>query len=126
MAASPWAGDQSGVQHLHFKYGPIDVKPGQNNIALSDQQVPKPSVDGYILGIAPNPTKEQLMTMRWGENSLDAWSRMENNLLRVGSLNNKVDPTRFFDNRFIDYANKFDREKIYQLAAKHKSGQPLK
>ena len=53
-AASPWAGDQTGVQHLHFKYGPIDVKPGQNNIALSDLQVPKPAVDGYILGIAPN------------------------------------------------------------------------
>ena len=41
------------------------------------------------------------------------------------TVQNKVDPARFFDNRFIDYANGFDREKVYQLAAKYK-GQALK
>ena len=38
-------------------------------------------------------------------------------MLRIGSLKNKVDPAKFYDNRFIDAANKFDREKVYQLAA---------
>lgn len=51
---SPWAGDQRGVQHLKFQYGPIDILPGQNNIVFSDVDVPKPDVDGFIVGIAPN------------------------------------------------------------------------
>src|SRR5262249_44842005 len=51
---SPWAADQPGVQHLHFQYGPIQVQPGQNNIALSEGQVPKPTEDAYIVGIHPN------------------------------------------------------------------------
>jgi hypothetical protein len=49
---------------------------------------------------------------------------MQNNLLRVGSLQNKVDPARFFDNRFIDAANRFDREKLFLLAAKCRPGCP--
>jgi plastocyanin len=53
-AASPWAADQPGVQHLHFKYGPIQVQPGQNNISFSEGQVPKPQEDGFIVGIHPN------------------------------------------------------------------------
>jgi plastocyanin len=43
-----------GVEHLHFAYGPVDVLPGQNNIELSGLKVPKPDVDGYIVGIRPN------------------------------------------------------------------------
>ena len=43
-----------GVEHLHFSYGPIDVLPGQNNIEISGKKVPKPDVDGYIVGIRPN------------------------------------------------------------------------
>lgn len=43
-----------GTQHLKFKFGPIDVKPGQNFIEYSGGQVPKPPVDGYILRLAPN------------------------------------------------------------------------
>jgi plastocyanin len=53
-AVSPWAPDQPGVQHLHFKYGPIQVQPGQNNITFSQGEVPKPAEDGYIVGIHPN------------------------------------------------------------------------
>jgi plastocyanin len=52
--SSPWATDQPGVQHLQFEYGPIDIAPGQNNIVFDDDDVPKPDVDGYIVGIAPN------------------------------------------------------------------------
>ena len=46
--------DRPGVQHLHFAYGPIKILPGQNNIDLSGGNVPKPTVDGYIVGIRPN------------------------------------------------------------------------
>ena len=52
--ASPWAPDQPGVQHLHFKYGPVQIQPGQNNITFSEGEVPKPAEDGYIVGIHPN------------------------------------------------------------------------
>jgi NitT/TauT family transport system substrate-binding protein len=100
-------------------------KPDQRATAF-EQNMARVRQQNTLVGVAQNATKQQLMSMRWGENSLDAWTRMENNLLRVRSLKNKVDPARFFDNRFIDYANGFDREKIYQLAASHKSGQPLK
>src|SRR5690349_18696570 len=33
---------QPGVEHLKFKYGPIAIQPGQNNIVLSGTNVPKP------------------------------------------------------------------------------------
>ncbi len=46
--------NQDGVQHLKFTFGPIAIKPGQNNITISDGQVDKPKVDGYIVGIHPN------------------------------------------------------------------------
>ena len=41
-------GPQPGAQRMHFKFGPIDIQPGQNNIAYSGRDVPKPEVDGYI------------------------------------------------------------------------------
>jgi plastocyanin len=46
-----------GVQHLHFAYGPITIKSGQNTIEFSKGQVPKPEVDGWIVGIRPNIQK---------------------------------------------------------------------
>ena len=39
---------------MHFEIGPITVQPGQNNIAYSRKGIPKPDVDGFIVGIAPN------------------------------------------------------------------------
>ncbi len=53
-AAMRTAPTQDGVQHLTFKFGPIAIKPGQNNIVITDTQVDKPKVDGYIVGIHPN------------------------------------------------------------------------
>jgi plastocyanin len=47
-------GPAPGAQRLHFKFGPIDVQPGQNNIAYSGRSVPKPEVDGYITRIKPD------------------------------------------------------------------------
>jgi plastocyanin len=43
-----------GVQHLHYKYGPIPIQAGQNNIEIGNAQVPKPKVDGWITRMQPN------------------------------------------------------------------------
>ncbi|MBV8950815.1 MAG: hypothetical protein JOZ99_08070 [Actinobacteria bacterium] len=47
-------GPEPGAVRQHFEFGPIDVKPGQNNIAYSFAGIPKPSIDGWIVRIAPN------------------------------------------------------------------------
>jgi hypothetical protein len=47
------AAQASDVQHLHFRYGPISVKPG-SNLILAGPNMEKPSEDGYITRIAPN------------------------------------------------------------------------
>jgi plastocyanin len=52
--STPWASQQPGVEHLRYRYGPVQIQPGQNNIAFSDTAVPKPDVDGFIVGITPN------------------------------------------------------------------------
>jgi plastocyanin len=49
-----WAQDMPGVETLKFEYGPVTITPGQNNIDFSSGDVPKPSVDGYIVAIRPN------------------------------------------------------------------------
>ena len=36
--------DKNGVQHLHFEYGPLDIRPGQN--IIDDHQVPDPAARG--------------------------------------------------------------------------------
>jgi ABC-type nitrate/sulfonate/bicarbonate transport system substrate-binding protein len=112
------------IQAFWKQYPDQAPKDDQRKTAF-EQNMARVEAQNKITGIALNPTKEQLMKHRWGENSLEAWRRMQDNLLRVGSLQNKADPAKFFDNRFIDYANGFDREKVYQLAAQHK-GQTLK
>ncbi len=39
---------------MHFEIGPIDILPGQNNIDFTKGKIPKPTVDGWIVRIAPN------------------------------------------------------------------------
>ncbi len=39
--------DKNGVQHLHFEYGPLDIKPGQN--IIETDQVPDPPTGGRRL-----------------------------------------------------------------------------
>jgi plastocyanin len=55
---APPSTEPADVQHLHFRYGPLDIQPGQNLIALSRNLVPKPAVDGWILRMAPNLQKD--------------------------------------------------------------------
>ena len=40
-------------QTLHFEYGPITIKPGQNTISIEENAF-KPPVDGWITGFRPN------------------------------------------------------------------------
>ena len=45
--------DYPGIQHLHFKYGPIAIAPGQNTIEFENNKI-KPSVPGYITRFKPD------------------------------------------------------------------------
>ncbi len=47
------AADYPGIQHLHFKYGPISIAPGQNTIEAHVNNI-KPQVPGYITRFSPN------------------------------------------------------------------------
>ena len=52
--AGAW-GNEKGIKHLHFEYGPIDVKPGQNdatNVTVPASAMPK--INGYIVRMKPN------------------------------------------------------------------------
>jgi plastocyanin len=53
LALAAPASAQDGVQHLHFRYGPIAIGPGQNTIAI-DVNDQRPAVDGWIVGFRPN------------------------------------------------------------------------
>jgi plastocyanin len=44
----------SDVQHLHYKYGPIHVAPGQNLILLGPVTIEKPGYDGFITRFKPD------------------------------------------------------------------------
>jgi hypothetical protein len=48
------AGAASGVEHLHYAAGPYTVTPGANLILTDYSHVPKPTVDGFMLRVAPN------------------------------------------------------------------------
>jgi len=46
-----------GEQHLHFKFGPIHVNPGQNTVSISPIKADGlPSEPGYITSFKPNLT----------------------------------------------------------------------
>ena len=51
LAAPAPAAD--GVQHLHYEFGPVKIKPGQNTIEFAPN-TQRPQVDGWIVGFHPN------------------------------------------------------------------------
>ena len=51
---SPDPAAPPGTIRYRFRYGPIEVAPGQNVIRFSQGQVPQPPVDGYIVRLAPD------------------------------------------------------------------------
>jgi plastocyanin len=51
------AASYPGEQHLHFKFGPVHIFPGQNSISLAPIKADgMPSVPGYITSFTPNLT----------------------------------------------------------------------
>ena len=57
MAADPVVAsvDYPGLQHLHYKFGPLAITPGQNTIEFKPNNL-KPQVPGYITRFTPNLT----------------------------------------------------------------------
>src|SRR3954465_12754916 len=53
LPAPAGAATKTGVQHLHFRFGPVKIDPGQNTIAF-DVTRQRPKVDGYITSFTPN------------------------------------------------------------------------
>jgi plastocyanin len=55
MPAAASARSPKGVQHLHFRYGPLHIRPGSNLILIGQAKpTEKPSEDGYVTKIKPN------------------------------------------------------------------------
>ena len=52
--AGPGTTSADGVQHLHFEYGPLEIRPGQNVIDTNKYLIPQPAQDGWIVGFKPN------------------------------------------------------------------------
>src|SRR4051812_33722829 len=50
---APPTTDKGGVQHLHYEYGPLDIRPGQNIIQNSNYRTPHPQEDGWVVGFKP-------------------------------------------------------------------------
>ena len=50
--ANAWYG--ADCQRLHFKYGPLAIKPGQNDVLISPVTIEKPAYDGYVVRFRPN------------------------------------------------------------------------
>jgi NitT/TauT family transport system substrate-binding protein len=72
------------------------------------------------LDLPANPTKADYMSKQWGEQTLKAWTRMQENLVRTGAIASAVDPASLFDDRFIAPGNRFDRDKLFEIAARGK------
>jgi hypothetical protein len=55
LAGPAAAASPKGVEHLHFRFGPLNIRPG-SNLILGGYATPaeKPSEDGYIIRMAPN------------------------------------------------------------------------
>jgi plastocyanin len=52
LTASGQAGD--ACKRIHFSYGPITVKPGQNDVLIGPVTIEKPAYDGYITRFKPD------------------------------------------------------------------------
>ncbi|MBV8985774.1 MAG: PQQ-binding-like beta-propeller repeat protein [Acidimicrobiia bacterium] len=54
-----WAGPNyeryhGACQRLHFAFGPIHVRPGQNDVIIQPITIEKPAYDGYVTRLSPN------------------------------------------------------------------------
>ena len=99
-----------------WKQYPDQAPKPENREAAFKQTLARINQQNTLIGTPPNPTKEQLMAQQWGNQTLKAWTRIHDNLARIGSITRKVDPARVFENKFVEPANKFDRAKLFQIA----------
>lgn len=53
-AASDYTRYPGNCRRIHFAYGPIVVKPGQNDVLVGPVTIDKPAEDGYITRFRPN------------------------------------------------------------------------
>src|SRR3954447_68107 len=51
--AAPAMAAGNGVQHLHYRFGPLHVSPGQNTIDIAPTSL-RPKVPGYITRFRPD------------------------------------------------------------------------
>jgi NitT/TauT family transport system substrate-binding protein len=103
------------VEAFWQKYPDQAPKPGAEAKAM-DQDITRVREQLKQIGLPDNFAREQLTTHIWGNQTLKAWTQMQDNLLRVGSLSKKVDPATLFDNQFIGPANDFDHAKLVRMA----------
>jgi hypothetical protein len=54
LASATPAAAANGVQRLHYAAGPYLVRPGANSILTDYRDVPKPTVNGFMVRVAPN------------------------------------------------------------------------
>jgi NitT/TauT family transport system substrate-binding protein len=105
------------VEAFWKQYPDQAPKPEARETAFK-QTLARVNQQNTLIGVPPNPTKEQLMAQQWGNQTLAAWTRIEENLFRIGSITRKIDPARVFENKFVEPANKFDRAKLFEIAAR--------
>src|SRR5688500_13018657 len=55
-SASHQAGEK--CKRIHFSFGPITVRPGQNDVLLGPVTIEKPAYDGYITRFQPDLVDE--------------------------------------------------------------------
>src|ERR1700704_5079431 len=53
LPAGAHAASDAGVQHLHYRFGPLTITPG-TNVNTVGPITEKPNVDGYITKFTPN------------------------------------------------------------------------
>jgi NitT/TauT family transport system substrate-binding protein len=105
------------VEAFWKQYPDQAPRPDQREAALA-QNLARVRQQNTIVGVPPDPSREQLMAQQWGDQALETWTRAQDILFRIGSITRKVDPERLFDNRFIAQANQFDRAKLFDMAAR--------
>ena len=66
-------------------------------------------------GTPPDMPRDKLAAHQWGQVSVAAWERIQDNLFRVGTIKKKADAAEFVDTRFGAAANTFDRAKVIAL-----------
>ena len=78
---------------MHFEFGPLDIRPGQNIIETNKSRIPQPKIDGWIVGFTPTcgsptagppSTKSTCITASGRPARLDATALLPERFFGVG------------------------------------------